>query len=202
VLVWDVEGYAGVLLCESRLGLRGWVSCLVFSGRSCPALKWLLSELGESWIAKVEGQRRRWPGRVRYCRVGAGRAGRAGRFGYEDRVLVMLVVLRFQFPYACLAVVFGVDRAMMTRAVHRVRSLLVARGFQTPGRATASYAGTRVLVHEPARDPAPGSTGPRSRSTAHDPAVQNVACSCRGMKKQNTITFTIDSLAHGPCALG
>ena len=42
----------------------------------------------------------------------------------------LLVELRE--PWGALAVLFGVDRATITRAVHQVRPLLAARGFQTP----------------------------------------------------------------------
>jgi hypothetical protein len=50
-----------------------------------------------------------------------------------DRVLVTLVVLRFQLPHHALAVLYGVDRATVTRAVGEVRPLLAARGFAVPG---------------------------------------------------------------------
>jgi hypothetical protein len=105
------------------------VSHPVFSGIPRPALARLLAELREPWAAKAEGQRRARRGRDRVRRAGA---GRWYRLRFEDRVLVTLVVLRFQLPHACLAVLFGVDRATITRAVHQVRPLLAARGFQTP----------------------------------------------------------------------
>ncbi len=40
---------------------------------------------------------------------------------FADRLLVTLVVLRFQLPHQVLAVMFGVDRSTVTRAVHEVR---------------------------------------------------------------------------------
>ena len=50
-----------------------------------------------------------------------------------DRVLVTLVVLRLQLPHQAVAVLYGVDRATITRAVREVRPLLAARGFAVPG---------------------------------------------------------------------
>jgi hypothetical protein len=51
---------------------------------------------------------------------------------FTDRVIVTLVVLRFQLPHAALAVFYGVDRSTITRAVGEVRPLLAARGFAVP----------------------------------------------------------------------
>jgi hypothetical protein len=48
-------------------------------------------------------------------------------------VLATLVVLRFQLPHHALAVLYGVDRATITRAVHEIRPLLARRGFAVPG---------------------------------------------------------------------
>jgi Helix-turn-helix of DDE superfamily endonuclease len=47
-------------------------------------------------------------------------------------VLVTLVILRLQLPHQALAVLSGVNRATITRAVHEVRPLLAARGFAVP----------------------------------------------------------------------
>ncbi|WP_308789483.1 hypothetical protein [Streptomyces sp. 6-11-2] len=41
--------------------------------------------------------------------------------------------LRFQLPYAALALFYGVDRSPITRVVHEIRPLLAARGFAVPG---------------------------------------------------------------------
>jgi hypothetical protein len=43
------------------------------------------------------------------------------------------VVLRFQLPHQALAVLYGVDRSSVTRAVHEVRPLLARWGFAVPG---------------------------------------------------------------------
>jgi Helix-turn-helix of DDE superfamily endonuclease len=54
------------------------------------------------------------------------------RLALGDRVLVTLVHLRFQLPHQALAVLYGVDRATITRAVHEIRPLLAKRGFAVP----------------------------------------------------------------------
>ncbi|MEU9273176.1 transposase family protein [Streptomyces sp. NPDC048251] len=48
---------------------------------------------------------------------------------FTDRIIATLIVLRFQLPHAALAVLYGVDRSTITRAVHEIRPLLAARGF-------------------------------------------------------------------------
>jgi hypothetical protein len=52
----------------------------------------------------------------------------------SDRVLVSLVILRFQLPHQALGALYGVDRSTITRAVHEIRPLLAARGFAVPDR--------------------------------------------------------------------
>ncbi|MDX6328887.1 MAG: hypothetical protein QOI83_1270, partial [Streptomycetaceae bacterium] len=51
----------------------------------------------------------------------------------RHRVIATLVILRFQLPHAALAVLYGVDRSTITRAVHEIRPLLATRGFALPG---------------------------------------------------------------------
>ncbi len=60
-------------------------------------------------------------------------AGPRRELPLADRVIVTLVVLRFQLPHAAVALLYGVDRSTITRAVHEVRPLLAARGFAVPG---------------------------------------------------------------------
>ena len=105
-------------------------------------------------------------------------------------MLVTLVVLRFQLPHACLAVLFGVDRATITRAVHQIRPLLAARGFRTPEGprlrtladvfAYANQHGVRLRIDGTeiqVRRPKPGRSGRRAFVS--------------GKKKQNTMKFTM-----------
>jgi hypothetical protein len=91
----------------------------------------LISELAEPWMAQQESRlRERRGGRERLRAEGAG-PGR--ELPFADRVIVTLVVLRFQLPHAALALFYGVDRSTITRAVGEVRPLLAARGFAVPG---------------------------------------------------------------------
>ncbi len=51
---------------------------------------------------------------------------------FTDRVPVTLAVLRLQIPHAALAVMYGVHRSTVTRALREVRPLLAGRGYATP----------------------------------------------------------------------
>ncbi|MEU0033577.1 hypothetical protein [Streptomyces sp. NPDC006333] len=53
------------------------------------------------------------------------------RLVFVDRVVVTLVVLRFQLPHAALAELHRVDRSTVTRAI-RIRPLPATRGFAVP----------------------------------------------------------------------
>jgi hypothetical protein len=66
-------------------------------------------------------------------RLRAEGAGPNHRLPFVDRVIATLV-MRFQLPHAALAVLYGVDRSTVTRAVHEIRPLLEQRGFAVPGR--------------------------------------------------------------------
>ncbi|WP_198676978.1 transposase family protein [Streptomyces atratus] len=90
----------------------------------------LIAELAEPWIAAQESQLCERRGRDRLRAAGA---GPSHDLVFTDRVIVTLVVLRFQLPHAALALFYGVDRSTVTRAVHEVRPLLAARGFAVPG---------------------------------------------------------------------
>jgi hypothetical protein len=91
----------------------------------------LISELAGPWMAQQESRlRERRGGRERLRAEGAG-PGR--ELPFADRVIVTLVVLRFQLPHAAVALLYGVDRSTITRAVGEVRPLLAARGFAVPG---------------------------------------------------------------------
>jgi hypothetical protein len=48
---------------------------------------------------------------------------------FTDRVVVALVTLRFQLPYAALAEFYRVDRSTVTWVVREVRLLLAVWGF-------------------------------------------------------------------------
>ncbi|HET6752767.1 MAG TPA: transposase family protein [Jiangellaceae bacterium] len=53
-----------------------------------------------------------------------------------DRVLATLIVLRLQLSHQALAVLLGVDRATITRAIGQIRPLLAARASPCPGQPT------------------------------------------------------------------
>jgi DDE superfamily endonuclease/Helix-turn-helix of DDE superfamily endonuclease len=102
----------------------------VFTGISQQHLGELIAELADPWAAAHQAALQQRRGHVRRRAAGAGPKQRLVIF---DRVLVTLVCLRFQLPHQALAVLYGVDRSTITRAVHEVRPLLAARGFAVPG---------------------------------------------------------------------
>jgi hypothetical protein len=90
----------------------------------------LIGELAPPWLARQESRLRDRRGRDRLRAEGA---GPGHELPFADRVIVTLVILRFQLPHAALAVFYGVHRSTITRAVGEVRPLLAARGFAVPG---------------------------------------------------------------------
>ena len=156
----------------------------------------LIAGLAGPWLAQQESAlRMRRGGRDRLRAAGAG-PGR--ELPFADRVIVTLVVLRFQLPHAALAVFYGVDRSTITRAVHEIRPLLAARGFAVPGApgvrlrtladvvAYAASQGVRLRVdgtEVQVRRPQPNRPGRRAFVS--------------GKKKQNTIKTTIISDGQG-----
>ena len=91
----------------------------------------LIAELAGPWAAQQQSRlRERRGGRDRLRAEGA---GPNRELPFTDRVIATLVVLRFQLPHAALALLYGVDRSTITRAVQEIRPLLAARGFAVPG---------------------------------------------------------------------
>jgi hypothetical protein len=90
----------------------------------------LIAELAGPWMAAEQDRLR---GRRGHERMRAAGAGPDHQLAFTDRVIVTLVVLRFQLPHAVLAALYEVDRSTVTRAVREVRPLLAARGFAVPG---------------------------------------------------------------------
>jgi hypothetical protein len=91
----------------------------------------LIGELAGPWLAQQESRLRDRRGQDRLRAEGA---GPDHELAFTDRVIVTLVILRFQLPHAALAVFYGVDRSTITRAVGEIRPLLAARGFAVPGK--------------------------------------------------------------------
>ena len=149
----------------------------------------LIEELAGPWLAQQESRLRERRG---HARIRAEGAGPNRELPFADRVIVTLVILRFQLPHAALALFYEVDRSTITRAVHEIRPLLAARGFAVPGKAglrlrtladvfayaasegvTLRIDGTEVQV----RRPSPGRPGRRAFVS--------------GKKKQNTKKATV-----------
>jgi hypothetical protein len=91
----------------------------------------LIEELAGPWLAQ-QGSRPR--GRRGRDRLRAEGAGPDHELVFTDRVIITLVILRFQLPHAALAVFYGVDRSTITRAAGEIRPLLARRGFAVPGK--------------------------------------------------------------------
>jgi hypothetical protein len=113
-------------------------------------------------------------------------------------VLVTLVILRLQLPHQALAVLYGVDRATLTRAVGEVRSLLAARGFAVPGlpgvrlRTLADVVAYAVAHGVELR--IDGTETQVRRPRANRPGRRTFVS---GKRKQNTIKTTTISDAQG-----
>jgi hypothetical protein len=109
---------------------RAALSHPVFTGLSQQHLGELIAELVDPWTAAHQAALHQRRGHPRQRAAGA---GPHHQLVFCDRVLATLVVLRFQLPHHALAVLYGVDRATITRAVHEIRPLLATRGFAIPG---------------------------------------------------------------------
>ena len=146
----------------------------------------MVAGLAGPWLARRESDLRRRRGQERRRAAGA---GRGHELVFTDRVLVTLAVLRLQIPHAALAVMYGVHRSTVTRAVHEIRPLLAGRGYATPqGQrlstladvfAYAAACGIRLRIDGSeiqVRRPPPRRPGRRAFVS--------------GKKKMNTIKFT------------
>jgi len=145
-----------------------------------------VAELAGPWQARQESglQQRRGHDRLR-----AAGAGHPRDLVFTDRVLVTLAVLRLAVGHAALAVLYGVDRSTVTRAVAEVRPLLAGRGYATPAGprlhtladvfAYAAARGVKLRID--------GSEIQVRRPQAGRPGRRAFVS---GKKKQNTIKFT------------
>jgi hypothetical protein len=164
-----------------------------FTGISRNHLGQLLTELRPAWTVAREGRLYARRGRDRLRRAGA---GRRQRLSFTDRVVLTLVHLRIGIPHDALAVVFGVDRATVTRAIGQVRPLLANRGFAAP-----TGVRLRTLADVFAYAAAEGVT---LRLDATEIRVRRPRAGRPGRKafvsgklKQNTIKTTVVADAHG-----
>jgi DDE superfamily endonuclease/Helix-turn-helix of DDE superfamily endonuclease len=125
-------------------------------------------------------------------------AGPHHRLIFCDRIVVTLVILRFQLPHQALAVLYGVDRATVTRAVHQIRPLLARRGFAVPDAPGARlHTLADVFAYAAAH-------GVQLRIDATETQVRRPRANrvgrrafVSGKKKQNTIKTTTISDGHG-----
>ena len=90
----------------------------------------LIEETAAPWTAAEQD---RLLARRGHERLRAAGAGPGHDLPFTDRVIVTLAHLRFQLPHKALAVMYGVDRSTVSRAIGEVRPLLAARGFAVPG---------------------------------------------------------------------
>jgi DDE superfamily endonuclease/Helix-turn-helix of DDE superfamily endonuclease len=155
----------------------------------------LIEELAQPWLAQQESRLRDRRGRDRLRAEGA---GPDHELPFADRVVVTLVILRFQLPHAAVAVFYGVHRSTITRTVGEIRPLLAARGFAVPGKpglrlrtladvfAYAASEGVKLRIdgtEVQVRRPPAGRPGRRAFVS--------------GKKKQNTIKATAVSDGDG-----
>jgi hypothetical protein len=102
----------------------------IWTGMSRTRLSRLLEEMAAPWTAAEQD---RLLARRGHERLRAAGAGPGHDLPFTDRVIVTLVHLRFQLPHQALAVMYGVGRSTVSRAIGEVRPLLAARGFAVPG---------------------------------------------------------------------
>ena len=170
----------------------------IWTGISRAHLAWLIEELAPRWTAAGENRLLQRRGHERKRAAGA---GPDHDLPFTDRVIATLVHLRFQLPHKALAMIYGVDRSTVTRAIHEVRPLLAARGFAVPAEpgirlktladlfayaaargVTIRLDGTEVQV----RRPRAGKPGRRAFVS--------------GKKKQNTMKATVATDGKGRTA--
>jgi hypothetical protein len=179
--------------------LSGWARAAL-SHRICTGigrgrLGALIEELAPLWLAQQESRLRQRRG---HARLRAEGAGPGHDLPFADRVIVTLVILRFQLPHAALAVFYGVHRCTITRAVGEIRPLLAARGFAVPGQpglrlrtladvfAYAAAEGVKLRID--------GTEVQVRRPKANRPGRRAFVS---GKKKQNTIKSTAVSDGQG-----
>jgi len=93
-------------------------------------LAMLIEEIAAPWTA---AEQHRLLARRGHERLRAAGAGPGRDLPFTDRVIVTLVHLRFPLPHKALAVMYGIGRSTVSRAIGEVRPLLAARGFAVPG---------------------------------------------------------------------
>jgi hypothetical protein len=161
----------------------------LFTGISSAHLSQLVAELARPWVVEVEGRRHQARGGVRKRAPGA---GARHQLVFVDRLVATLIHLRHDLSHAALALLYGVDRSTVTRAVGEVRRLLAGRGFAVPERP-----GVRLRTLEDVFAYAQAE-GVRLRLDATEVQVRRPAAGrdgrrafVSGKKKQNTMKATV-----------
>ncbi|GGV15925.1 hypothetical protein GCM10010275_66620 [Streptomyces litmocidini] len=103
----------------------------LFTGISQQHPACLVEELAVPWQAVVEGRRHAARGGAR--KRGAG-TGTRHRLVFVDRLVVTPIHLRHDLPHSVLALLSGVDRSTVTRAIGEIRGILAERGCAVPER--------------------------------------------------------------------
>ncbi|WDV34240.1 transposase family protein [Streptomyces sp. AD16] len=103
----------------------------LFTGLFRHHLACLAEELADPWQAEIEDRRHE-------ARGGAGKreagAGARHRLVFVDRLVVTLIHLRHDLPHSGLALLSGVDRSTVTRAIKETHRLLAKPGRVVPDR--------------------------------------------------------------------
>jgi Helix-turn-helix of DDE superfamily endonuclease len=169
----------------------------ILASPASPGNTWAspVAELADPWTAQHQATLAHRRGHPRRRAAGA---GPHQRLALCERVLATLIVLRLQLPHQALAVLLGVDRATITRAIGQIRPLLAAPG-ASPWPASPRCGCRPWRMWSPTRRPTAWScawTAPRPRSAGPaptDPAGAFVS----GKRKQNTLKPTVVSDGQG-----
>ncbi len=169
------------------------LSHCAFTGISRHHLGPVVAELAPRWQARRESQLRQRRG---YDRLRAAGAGHPRDLAFTDRVLVTLAVLRLQVPHAALAVLYGVHRCTVTRAVREVRPLLAGRGYATPA-GPRLHTLADVFAYAAARSVKLRIGGPEIQVRRPKAGRPGRRALVPGKKKQHTLKFTKVSDGRG-----
>jgi hypothetical protein len=175
--------------------VRAALSHPCFTGIARQHLGELIAELADPWTAQHQATLAHRRGHPRRRAAGA---GPHQRLVLCDRVLATLIVLRLQLPHQALAVLLGVDRATITRAIGQIRPLLAARGFAVPGQPTLRLRTLADVVAYAAANGVElridGTETQVRRPRAHRPGRRAFIS---GKRKQNTLKPTVVSDGQG-----
>ncbi|MFE5833739.1 transposase family protein [Streptomyces sp. NPDC056508] len=167
----------------------------LFTGISRQHLSCLVEELSGPWQAVVEGRRHK-------ARGGGGKreagAGARHRLVFVDRLVATLIHLRHDLPHSVLALLFGVDRSTVTRAIGEIRGLLAERGCKVPDRPgirPRTLADVFAYAQAEGVEPRLDATEVQVRGPTAGRGGRRAFVS--GKKKQNTMKATVVADRHG-----